>query len=60
MAKQVQCHLVTPASGDGTVNKVEWVDEALKPKAGMVIPLKGDRRVWTIQTAYTNSVQEVK
>jgi hypothetical protein len=57
--KQVQVHIVTPAS-QGEVNKVEWVDENLKPKAGMVIPFKGDRRVWTVKHAYTNSVQEVK
>jgi hypothetical protein len=58
MAKQVQCHLTTPSSW-GEINKLEWVDESLKPKAGAIIPLKGDSRVWTVRTAYT-IVQEVK
>ena len=59
MAKQVQCHLTTPAS-QGEVNKVEWVNADIKPVAGMVIPLKGDSRVWTVKTAYANSPQELK
>ena len=58
MAKQVQCHLTTPSSW-GEINKIEWIDEAIKPKAGMVIPLKADSRVWIVKTAYT-IVQEVK
>lgn len=53
-----QCHLTTPVT-DGEVSKVEWVDESLKPKAGMVIPLKGDRRVWTVKVAYS-IVQDLK
>jgi hypothetical protein len=52
MSKQVQCHLTTPAS-QGEINKVEWVEESLKPKAGMTIPFKGDSRVWTVKTAYS-------
>jgi hypothetical protein len=59
MSKQVQCHVVTPASHGGEVNKIEWVDEALKPKPGMVIPFKNDSRIWTVKTAYS-IVQEVK
>ena len=58
MAKQVQCHLTTPSSW-GEINKIEWVDESLKPKVGTTIPLKGDSRVWIVKTAYT-IVQEIK
>jgi hypothetical protein len=53
----MQCHLTTPAS-QGEINKVDWVDESLKPKAGMVIAFKGDRRVWTVKTAYASSVMD--
>ena len=61
MAKklEVQCHLTTPST-DGEINILTWVDESLKPKAGMVIPMKGDSRVWTVKTAYTGTPQEVK
>jgi hypothetical protein len=29
------------------------VDESLKPKQGMVVPMKGDPREWTVLHAYT-------
>jgi hypothetical protein len=57
MSKQVQCHLTTPST-TGEINKVEWVDEAIKPKADMVIPFKGDSRIWTVKTAYVNTPRE--
>jgi hypothetical protein len=50
--KQVQCHLITPATS-GEINIMTWVDEALKPKTGMVVPMKGDPRVWTVLHAYS-------
>jgi hypothetical protein len=50
--KEVQCHLVTPST-TGEINTVTWVDESLKPKAGMVIPIKGDPREWRVKAAYT-------
>lgn len=56
---QVQVHLTTPST-NGEINILTWVDESLKPKAGMVIPMKGDSRVWTVKTAYTGAPQEVK
>lgn len=61
MAKkqEVQCHLVTPST-NGEINILTWVDESLKPKVGMVIPMKGDSRVWAVKAAYTGTPQEVK
>ena len=50
--REVQCHLVTPAT-NGEVNILTWVDESLKPKLGMVIPIKGDPREWKVKHAYT-------
>lgn len=54
MKRLVQCHLTTPTT-TGEINRVDWVDESLKPKAGMTLTLKGDPRVWTVKTSYTNS-----
>jgi hypothetical protein len=59
MSKQVQVHITTPST-NGEINRIDWVDESLKPKPGMVIPMKGDSRVWTVKTAYVNSPQEIK
>jgi hypothetical protein len=59
MAKQVQVHITTPTT-NGEINRVDWVDESLKPKPGMVLPMKGDSRVWTVKYAYTNTVQDLK
>jgi hypothetical protein len=58
MSRQVQCHLITPTT-TGEINIVTWVDEGLKPKAGMTVPMKGDPRVWTVKHAYS-IVQEDK
>lgn len=59
MAKQVQVHITTQTT-TGEINRVDWVDESLKPKPGMVLPMKGDSRTWTVKAAYVNSVQELK
>jgi hypothetical protein len=37
----------------GEVNLVTWVDASLQPKPGMVVPMKGDPREWTVKHAYT-------
>ena len=58
MSKQIQVHLVTPASNGCEVNKVEWVAADIKPVAGMVIPFKDDKRIWTVKTAYTSTPRE--
>lgn len=52
MSRQVQCHLTTPTTR-GELNIITWVDESLKPKQGMVVPMKGDPREWTVLHAYT-------
>jgi hypothetical protein len=59
MSKQVQVHITTPTTS-GEINRVDWIDEALKPKTGMVLPMKGDPRVWTVKHAYISSPQDVK
>jgi hypothetical protein len=50
--KEVQCHLTSPTT-TGEINTVTWVDEALKPKVGMTVPIKGDTREWKVKAAYT-------
>ena len=49
---EVQCHLATPST-TGEINMLTWVDESLKPKPGMIIPIKGVSREWTVKFAYT-------
>lgn len=53
----VQCHLVIPTV-TGEINRLDWVDESLKPKPGMTLTMKGDPRVWTVKYAYVNSPTE--
>jgi hypothetical protein len=54
VSRQVQCHVTTPTI-TGEINLVTWVDAALGPKPGTVVPMKGDPREWTVKHAYTIS-----
>lgn len=56
MAKALQVHLMTPASSGEEMTEVHqmtWVDAGLKPTKGMVVEVKGDKRPWTVVSAYT-------
>jgi len=58
MAKAVQVHMKTrantsPEYGVSEVNVMTWVETSLKPRAGMMIETKGDKRAWEIVAVYT-------
>ncbi len=53
-------HVIQVELRTETTHTLTWLDAALKPKAGMVLLCKDDRRPWTVVHAYTMTAHEMK